>query len=118
MKAMLMIISALAVSSVIVGCDKSEAHDAENLYGGSHYLVAHNTGSKQEDTNGCPCTCLALGWSSYSTMTNAFAHGIQSPFDELKKRRGCTNGVVRLVDVCEVEKEIEKELNESKEGTK
>ena len=57
-----------------------------------------------------------LGWSSYSTMTNAFAHGIQSPFDELKKRRGCTNGVVRLVDVYEVEKEIEKELNESKEG--
>lgn len=31
---------------------------------------------------------------------------------------GCTNGVVRLVDVSEVEKEIEKELNESKEGAK
>lgn len=99
----------------LFGCDKNEV-EKPIVYGGFHYAIPHNTGNEQEDPNtGCPCACIVYGWSSYSTMTNAFAHGIKSPFDELKKRRGCTNGVFRLVDVYEIEKEIEKEL---KEGAK
>ena len=52
--------------------------DMQGAYssGGWHFATWHKRGTKMEDQNGCPCACLATGWSSYANMTNGFAHGI------------------------------------------
>jgi hypothetical protein len=82
---------------------------------GWHYAIPHGTGNELENTNGCPCVTLALGYSSYANMTNAIIHGYRSVFEELKKMKeakGDTSGVCKIVDILAVEAYIMKQIKE------
>ena len=110
-----LIVGLVAILAFLLGVDCVKNHKAKDKKNEWHFLVPHNRGTEQEDSNGCPCACIMLGWSSYANMTNATAHGFYSLYEEVQKRSQFTNGVIRLSSIYDLEKAIIAEIN-AKEG--
>jgi hypothetical protein len=91
------------------------AKKGDGLGGGVHYDIPHCKGTVQEDSVGCPCLCLKMGYSSYANMTNAIAHGYTNSIYDLYRdmlvRPAITGDVVHLIDVYRFEKQLMEEIN-------